>query len=359
VSELARARGRLILLFAVVVAGCGLGPTSSAVPSAAAPGASVSIPAPETAVTLLVDTDVAPDDLVAIALLVNAPEVDIAAITVSGTGEAHCDRGVVIVLALLERLSAPEIPVACGRERPLSLDHAFPDAFRENADNAAGLELPETSREPVGGDAVDLIEATVAGTDGPLRVLTLGPLTNLAEAFQQYPALSARLDSVYVMGGAVDVPGNVAGSPDAPADNTSAEWNVYVDPAAAAIVLEAGAPVFLVSLDGTNQVPLTTAFAQRVREAASGPGLRILVELFDRNAYMTSGDYYLWDTVAAIAAAAYAIGNFTPVRLTVDQADGPTSGALVRSDGEPNASYLSAAEAAVVEELVISILNQE
>jgi inosine-uridine nucleoside N-ribohydrolase len=161
------------------------------------------------------------------------------------------------------------------------------------------------------------------------------------------------------MGGAVDVPGNVAGSPDAPADNTSAEWNVYVDPVAAAVVFEAGAPVFLVRLDGTNQVPLTSGFAERVRAAASGPGPLVLAELFDRNPYMTAGDYYLWDTVAAIAAAAYPIGTFTPVHLTVDQADGPTSGAVVRGEGEPNASYMSSADADAVEALIISLLNRE
>ena len=56
---------------------------------------------------LLIDTDVAPDDLVAIAFLLASPKVEIEAITVSGTGEAHCDAGVDVVLRLLERLDAP------------------------------------------------------------------------------------------------------------------------------------------------------------------------------------------------------------------------------------------------------------
>jgi inosine-uridine nucleoside N-ribohydrolase len=348
-----RADGWQAVLLAMAVTSCGGG-----TPSHAVPDASVSIPEPAGAVTLLVDTDVGLDDLVALALLVNAPKVTVAAITVSGTGLAHCDPGVDIVLALLERVDGPEIPVACGREEPLALSHAFPAAFRDSADHAAGLDLPETTRQPVGGDAVDLIEATIAATDGPLRVLTLGPLTNLAEAVQGDPALTGRLESVYAMGGAVDVPGNVAGSPDAPADNTTAEWNIYADPGAAQLVLDAGAPVFLVSLDGTNQVPLTTAFAQRVRAGGSGPGLVVLAELLERNSYMTGGDYYLWDPLAAIAAAAYPIGSFTPAHLTVDEEEGPTSGALVRGEGEPNASYLSSADAAIVEALVINLLNE-
>ena len=79
---------------------------------------------------LLIDTDVAPDDPVAISFLVASPEVQIEAITVSGTGEAHCADGVDVVLRLLERLDAPMIDVACGRKTPMAGDRAFPDATR-------------------------------------------------------------------------------------------------------------------------------------------------------------------------------------------------------------------------------------
>jgi len=318
-----------------------------------------SLPEPAGQVTLLVDTDVAPDDLVAIAFLVAAPQVEIAAITVSGTGEAHCDPGVAIVLRLLERLEAPQIPVACGRERPLALDHAFPELFRINADNAAGLTLPATTRLPASGDAVDLITDTLTGSASPIRVLTLGPLTNLADALQTDPALAADIESVYIMGGAVEVPGNVAGSPDAPPDNTTAEWNIYVDPTAAAIVLDAGLPISLVSLDGTNHIPVTPVFAQQVEEQAQGRGLRVLADLFERNPYMTDGSYYVWDASAAISAAGYPIGEYTSVRLRVDEAEGPTSGATQLLDGTPNASYLSSADATVVEGLMLGVLNAE
>lgn len=317
------------------------------------------LPLAEGPVSLLVDTDVAPDDLVAIAFLVAAPDVSIRAISVSGTGEVRCDAGVRIVLGLLDRLEAPQIPVACGREEPLALGHAFPGVFRENAERAAGLDLPISRRQSAAGGAVELIMSSVRDADAPLRILTLGPLTNLAEAFGQDATLAASVEAIYVMGGAVDVPGNVAGSPDAPSDNTAAEWNIYADPTAAQVVLGADAPVFLVSLDGTSKVPVTPAFVDRVRSDETGNGLEILAELFAKNSYMTGGDYYLWDPLAAIAAAGYPIGEFTSVHLTVDESEGPTSGATQRTDGAPNASYLSAVDAHLVEDLMISILNAE
>ena len=162
------------VLALLAVAACAQDPSASATPATDAAGS----PRP-----LLIDTDVAPDDLVAIAFLLAAPEVDVRAITVSGTGEAHCGPGVDVVLGLLERLEAPPIEVACGRETPIAGDHTFPDAWREGVDAASGLTLPETSREPFAGSAVELIAKAADEVDG-LRVLTLGPMTNLADALE-------------------------------------------------------------------------------------------------------------------------------------------------------------------------------
>ncbi|HUG30059.1 MAG TPA: nucleoside hydrolase, partial [Candidatus Limnocylindria bacterium] len=122
-----------LLLIALVASGCSSaasspptatrpaesGPTESDSGPTVTPGT----PAEPARRTLLVDTDVAADDLVALAFLVASPHVELAAITVSGTGEAHCPAGVNVVLRLLDALDAPEIPVACGRETPLAGTH--------------------------------------------------------------------------------------------------------------------------------------------------------------------------------------------------------------------------------------------
>jgi inosine-uridine nucleoside N-ribohydrolase len=73
-------------------------------------------------------------------------------------------------------------------------------------------------------------------------------LTNLAVTLTEHPELVSRIERVVIMGGAVDVEGNV---PDTP----RAEWNLYVDPEAARIVVESGVPILLVPLDATNDVP--------------------------------------------------------------------------------------------------------
>jgi pyrimidine-specific ribonucleoside hydrolase len=210
-------------------------------------------------------------------------------------------------------------------------------------------------------NATDLMAATLADHAG-LTILTLGPLTNLADALQGAPELADRIGSVYVMGGAIDVPGNVAGSDAEAPENEAAEWNAFVDPTALAAVLDAGLGSRLVSLDGTNQMPVTERLGRHVAaavEASDAVAIHFVNELAAANPFMSSGDYYLWDPLAAIAAARYPAGTFSPVRLIVDVEEGPTSGATVRAEGEPNAEYLDQVDTPVVESIFVEVLSAE
>ena len=335
----------ILMLCLFVVGACS--PSASASAATASDGVGDRVP-------LLIDTDVAPDDLVAIAFLLASPGVEIKAITVSGTGEAHCDAGVDVVLRLLERLDAPLIDVACGRETPMAGDRAFPDEWRAAVDGGSGLELPTTSRQPFAGDATQLLVETSDAVDG-LRVLTLGPMTNLADALSRHPTLAQRLGTVDAMGGALYVPGNV--SFGGPPDNEVAEWNIYVDPTAAQAVIDSGLKVRLVSLDGTNQVPVTPAYAERVRQAATGPGARMLVDLFEARPYMTDGTYFLWDPLAAALVAGHPVGSFSAARVDVEEAEGPEVGFTRPVEGTPNVEYLSSADRAAAEDILLETLD--
>ena len=115
--------------------------------------------------------------------------------------------------------------------------------------------------------------------------------------------------------------------------------------------------VRLVSLDGTDKVPLTTAFADRVLDVATAPPLEVLAELLRKNDYMRSGSYYLWDPIAAIVAAGFPVAEFSDANLTVDVSEGVTSGATRLQDGRSNAAYMTGADAAAIERLLISVMN--
>lgn len=356
----------LAVVAAMVVAACGgevartAGPTigggafSSASPVAtrSAPPATVAAPP---ARTFLIDTDVAPDDLIALSFMLSAPSVTVAGITVSGTGEAHCQGGVAVVLRLLEYLDAPAIPVACGGDVPLTGKHAFPDAWRDGADRGSGLELPATNRVPVEGNAVELIHG-LAGDHPGIAILTLGPLTNLGDALQSTTGLASRLGPIFIMGGALHVPGNILG-PGAPEGNTVAEWNVYVDPHALAVVLATGLKPTLISLDGTSQVPVTVAFAQRAIQTRSQPASSVLAQLLNANPFMADGSYFLWDPLAAEVAAGYPVGATEAATITVEETDGPESGFTRPISGDPNIRYLKTVDPTLAEDTLLGVLD--
>lgn len=297
----------------------------------------------------------AADDLVALAFLVSSPQVGLVGITVSGTGEAHCAGGVDVVLRLLDRLDAPDLPVACGRETPLAGTHSFPSAWREHVDAGSGLALEPTTRTPAPSTAVELI-ATLAAERESLTVLTLGPLTNLADALVIDPALAARLGPVFIMGGALHVPGNLVCC-GAPEGNSVAEWNVYVDPHATNVVVDSGITPSFVTLDGTNQVPLTREFGQRVIASAESVAARLVAELFTANPVMIDGSFYLWDPLAAQLAAGYEIGSFSPACIVVEEAEGPESGFTRPTCEMPNIQYLTTVDPAVAEATLLAVLN--
>ncbi len=189
-------------------------------------------------------------------------------------------------------------------------------------------------------------------------MLTTGPLTNLADALRSDPALAERVGPVFIMGGALHVPGNLVCC-GAPEGNALAEWNVYVDPHALNVVVGSGINPSLVSLDGTNQVPLRTEFARRVTDAAESAGARVVAELFEANPYMTDGSFYLWDSLAAQPAAGYTIGAFSPACIEVEESEGPESGFTRPTCDTPNIRYLSTADPAAAEDTLLAVLNDD
>jgi pyrimidine-specific ribonucleoside hydrolase len=110
--------------------------------------------------------------------------------------------------------------------------------------------------------------------------------------FARYPDLAHELDAVFVMGGALTVPGNTPGG--------AAEWNFQIDPPAAAAVLHAGAPITLVPLDATRHVPLDRSFYEGIKAAHDTPVARFVFDVLTRQRDQTdSGDYFFWDPLAA------------------------------------------------------------
>lgn len=320
-----------------------------------APGAAVPV-APD-AVPMIVDTDMAPDDWMAILYLLMRSDVDVQAITVAGTGEVHCGPGVRHAMDLAALAGRPRIPVACGRDTPLAGNRAFPDQWRSRADILAGLELPANPATTSAEDAVAMLTDSLRASPKPVTVVTLGPLTNLAEALQADPALAGQIERVYIMGGAFDVPGNV-GLSGAGIDNTAAEWNLYIDPRAAAIVLQSGAPVTFVPLDATNQTPITPAFYNRLADNRATPAAEFVYQVLTTQlSLIRNGLYWFWDPLTAVVSTDPGVARTAERRVTMIEQEGSEVGAThVTRDGAP-ARVVTAVDATRFEEQFLDTLN--
>lgn len=120
---------KLLLLMSLLLTACGVDPTSQtdSLEETAVPTTQFTdlIVQPR---TVVIDTDMAFDDWMAILFMLNIPEMDIRAITVTGAGEAHCEPGMRHAFELVDMSGADEIPVACGRETSLQGGHTSPEA---------------------------------------------------------------------------------------------------------------------------------------------------------------------------------------------------------------------------------------
>ncbi|MBN2114863.1 MAG: nucleoside hydrolase [Acidimicrobiia bacterium] len=335
--------GRVVVVWAVCLAtalsaGCGGAPTASSTTAvvttaATTTPATTTTTAPVTTTTpvptgipVVIDTDLAMDSVMAVLYLLGRPELDVQAITVSGTGEVHCAPGVQIAADLAALAGHPDVPVACGPEEPLAGDNVFPISWRQAADDAWGMELP-AGAEPSLVPAPELLVSVISASPQPVVVFTDGPLTNLAVALRLDPALAGNIAMTFVMGGAVDVSGNAVRNPDA-------EYNIWVDPLAAAEVLASGLPITLVPLDATNQVPMGSLHLRVLREHGRTPVAEAVVAMLEANAgFLDSGEMFFWDQVAAALVVDESLGGFETVRLEVVTEGGRDEvGQTVRSD---------------------------
>jgi pyrimidine-specific ribonucleoside hydrolase len=281
---------------------------------------------------IVVDTDAGLDDAIALLYLATSPNVDLRAVTVSGTGLAHCFPGARNVIGLLELAGRGDVPVSCGPESPLGATaefHPFPDGWRRFTDSRYG-DAWRIGRGSVDDrPAPELLAQTVAASDTPVDVVALGPLTNVAAALDLDTAFGSGIRRVIVMGGAFDVPGNTANA-EPPAVNV-AEWNMYADPSAAGTVVRSELPIRFVPLDATNSVPVDLYVLRALAlapptEATAAVGA-LLAGL---RGMIAAGDYYLWDPLAAVLSVHPELGTLE--QRTVDVVTtGPEAGRTISS----------------------------
>lgn len=193
---------------------------------------------------IVLDVDTGVDDACALLLAARHPDLELRAVTCVG-GNAPLPHVVSNTLTVLDTCGRGDVPVAAGSERPL-LEDAVDARHVHGEDGMGDLGWPRSTRQPDPRHAVELLRDVLleaARTEDPVTLVPLAPMTNIALLLRTYPAVAAGIDRIVFMGGAAHI-GNAT---------ASAEFNVFHDPEAAAISLDActdlGIAVVMYGLD--------------------------------------------------------------------------------------------------------------
>jgi inosine-uridine nucleoside N-ribohydrolase len=210
---------------------------------------------------VILDVDTGTDDAVALMTAALSPDLELVGAT-TVNGNTTVDYTTENTLRVFDWIGRPEIPVVRGLDRPM----ARPQISRGMAERIHGdlLDLPPVSHGATlrPGSAVDWLIETYLASAGDIVLCPVGPLTNIAVAILREPRILDAIPEIVIMGGAHHEGNQTA----------SAEFNFWLDPEAARVVVGCGRPIRMVSLDATHRARVSPAAAQRLHDLGTPAG---------------------------------------------------------------------------------------
>lgn len=238
-----------------------------------------------TARKIIIDTDPGQDDAVAILLALASPEdLEVLGIT-AVAGNVPLSLTAKNARIVCELAGKPDVPVYAGCDRPLGRKLVTAEHVHGKT-GLDGPELPDPTMVLQDAHAVDFVIETLRSHDPKTVTLCpLGPLTNIATAFQKAPDIVERVQQIVLMGGAYFEVGNIT---------PTAEFNIYVDPEAADIVFKSGVEIIVLPLDVTHKALVTKPRNDAFRALNTPVGIAVaqmtdFFERFDKEKYGSAG----------------------------------------------------------------------
>ena len=274
--------------------------------------------------TIILDCDPGIDDALAIAFATASPEIELAGIT-TVAGNVELAKTTANALAVASFVGAADVPVTAGCAAPL-LRPALHAGHVHGDSGLGGAVLPPPERAAASGHATDFIIDTLAAAPGEITLVATGPLTNIGLALRREPRLASWVRDFVIMGGSA-TRGNVT---------PAAEFNIWADPEAAAIVFAAGWTVRMIGLDVTLLARATAAVQQRMGSLGL-LGSRLLLPALAqyRDSDDESGEPPVHDVCAIVSIADPAVFSYTPALVQVETHGALTSGMTVTDFDAP------------------------
>ncbi|MBU3031002.1 nucleoside hydrolase [Paracoccus marinaquae] len=233
---------------------------------------------------IIIDTDPGQDDAVAILLALASPELEVLGVT-AVAGNVPLALTQLNARKILELAGRVDVPVFAGSDAPLARRLVTAEHVHGKT-GLDGIDLPAPAMPLQDRHAVDfIIDRLRREPAGSVTLVPIGPLTNIASAFQRAPDIVARVERIVLMGGAYFEVGNIT---------PASEFNIHVDPEAAKIVFDAGAPLVVLPLDATHQALTSRDWVEAMRRLPGRCGSAIaswtdFFERFDKEKYGSLG----------------------------------------------------------------------
>jgi purine nucleosidase len=266
--------------------------------------------------TIILDCDPGIDDALAIAFAVGHPDIELAGIT-TVAGNVGLDKTTANALAVADFTGAATVSVTPGCAAPLL--RPARDARQVHGDTGlGGAVLPPSARRPADGHAIDFLISTISASPGEITLIATGPLTNIGLALRREPRLAQWVREFVIMGGSAGR-GNVT---------PAAEFNIWADPEAAAVVFGADWTVRMIGLDVTLRARATGAVRAAMSEFGA-LGAELLLPALAQYADSATDDPAVHDVCAVASVAEPSVFGLVPARVQIETTGLLTSGMTV------------------------------
>jgi purine nucleosidase len=270
-------------------------------------------------IPIILDCDPGIDDALAICFAAGSPGIELTGIT-TVAGNVSLAKTTANALAVASFAGLTQVPVTPGCAGPLLRPALSDDGEVHGESGLGGAVLPAAARDAEDGHAVDFIIDTIAAAPGEITLVATGPLTNIGLALRREPRLAGWVKDFVIMGGSASR-GNM---------NHAAEFNIWADPEAAAIVFGAGWTVRMIGLDVTLLARATLAVQERM-SALGSLGSRLLLPAIAqyRDSADSTGEPPAHDVCAIVSITDPSVFGYTPARVQVETRGEFTSGMTV------------------------------
>jgi inosine-uridine nucleoside N-ribohydrolase len=310
---------------------------------------------------VILDVDTGTDDAVAIMFAALHPGLDLIGVT-TVNGNVPLENTTDNTLRVLDWIGRSDVPVHAGLYRPIAR-LGFPGARHFERDSGSdphgsSLDIPRARSRRRDAGAVEFLVETLRSATEPITLVPVGPLSNLATALAIDPGLTEVVEEVVIMGGGHAVTNVTA----------SAEFNIWADPEAAAMVLAAGfGRLTLVPLDATYQALVTRETCALLEQAGTPAGVaasRFITQRIDAydGALAVTGAAPVHDVVCAAYLVRPDLITTRRLHVTVETTSPLTVGRTVmdtrlNSPLEPNADVAFGADAGLLAELLLDVFT--